>query len=371
MYPSNKSDRQPGLDWMRGCAALAVVLFHYLYRGPKKGWVDGQVPELLSQVASFGYLGVHLFFMISGYVIMMTSQNASLRQFLASRVARLVPAFWVCMSITALVELLVPSAPFQPVSWLQYMANLTLVPSWFGHEAMDGAYWSLAVEINFYIWMALFVVLGWLGRIEKIMWVWLCLSILNLVRPMYPLQLYANVQWAPFFSAGILFFLIRDAGWSRQRILLLMMSGLLACIYGWQEVGASKGGMDFMGISGDLRHITVVLLIMSGYSLFAWVAAPRSQASPSRVADLMGRVTYPLYLIHQNAGYAMLSVAASAGASSAFGLTSIALGLACLAIAVAWLVNVSVERRVGPWLRRAILGQHDAVDRPAHPHSAR
>lgn len=69
--------RQPELDVLRGAAAMAVVMFHYFYKGPSEGWIGVQQSAALSAISAYGYLGVHLFFMISGYVIMMTAQAAT------------------------------------------------------------------------------------------------------------------------------------------------------------------------------------------------------------------------------------------------------------------------------------------------------
>lgn len=62
---------------------------------------------LLAQPAKYGYLGVELFFMISGFVILMTASNNSLKRFFISRAVRLYPAFWVCCTITFLLILAV------------------------------------------------------------------------------------------------------------------------------------------------------------------------------------------------------------------------------------------------------------------------
>jgi peptidoglycan/LPS O-acetylase OafA/YrhL len=57
---------------------------------------------LLAPVAKYGYLGVDLFFMISGSVILVSTANASFKGFFVSRIVRLYPAFWACYRITFL-----------------------------------------------------------------------------------------------------------------------------------------------------------------------------------------------------------------------------------------------------------------------------
>ena len=92
MNQTPSAERTHEIDLLRGLACLAVVMFHFLYRGQLDGWVSGEVPAWLAWVSAHGYLGVHLFFMISGYVIFMSAQGATPRAFVASRVARLYPA---------------------------------------------------------------------------------------------------------------------------------------------------------------------------------------------------------------------------------------------------------------------------------------
>lgn len=349
------SERQPALDWMRGLAALAVVMFHYFHKGPREGWLQAE-PFTQSGLFSYGYLGVHLFFMISGYVIMMTAQNASVRGFIASRVARLVPALWVCATLTVLIELATPLAPFKPESWGQFLANLTLVPHLFGQEPIDGAYWSLAVEINFYTWVAVIIAFGQLKRMEILLLLWLGLSLANLLRPMYPVQLFTSAQWAPLFSAGAFFYLVYQSGWTTRRRWGMAFAVVLACLYAWREAGEVKDVAHLLDWGRDANHLIVTGIMLSYFLLFAGVATGRLRTDNSKWSDLSGRLTYPLYLVHQNAGYAIFNVLAFSGAVAVLGPTLVTIGLMALALLAAWLVNVLIEKRVASKLRRWIAG---------------
>ncbi len=144
------------IDLLRGLACAAVVAFHYLSRGPRAGWMDNALFPAVDAIARYGYLGVHLFFMISGFVSLLSAQGATPRSFVASRVARLYPALWVAATITALTASMIGDSRFM-VSLPQYLANLSMFPHWFHVPYVDGAYWSLAVELHFYIyvWLAL------------------------------------------------------------------------------------------------------------------------------------------------------------------------------------------------------------------------
>lgn len=54
----------------------------------------------LDAAARFGYLGVDLFFLIGGFVIMMSAAHGTAQAFTASRAGRLLPAFWICCTAT-------------------------------------------------------------------------------------------------------------------------------------------------------------------------------------------------------------------------------------------------------------------------------
>src|SRR3954467_13086305 len=86
-------DRIPELDLLRFTAAAGVVLFH------ATDWPAHATA--LTHASTFGFMGVPLFFMISGFVILMTAQNRSGIEFVNSRIARLYPSYWICVLLSA------------------------------------------------------------------------------------------------------------------------------------------------------------------------------------------------------------------------------------------------------------------------------
>ena len=90
-----RSGRLYELDLLRFIAAFAVLLFHYSFRGYAKDHYTVMPYLSIAPVTKYGYLGVSLFFLISGFVILMTASSGSTRHFVISRLVRLYPAFWV------------------------------------------------------------------------------------------------------------------------------------------------------------------------------------------------------------------------------------------------------------------------------------
>jgi peptidoglycan/LPS O-acetylase OafA/YrhL len=155
--------RITALDALRGLAAVAVMLHHHgqfydvLY--------PGRVP--LGFDLGPGHFGVELFFIISGFVILMTIERKnSVRVFAASRALRLMPPFLTALAIASIILALWPMPPLDTPTLRQFLANLTMAPSLLGESPVDMPYWTLTYELVFYIIMAAALRLGLLGRME-------------------------------------------------------------------------------------------------------------------------------------------------------------------------------------------------------------
>ena len=142
--------RMLALDLLRLVAAAAVWLYHCCYLDPVFHEAPYHVAPTLSSFARYGYLGVPVFFMISGFVIAASARGRSRLGFVRARAIRLYPAFLIAL-IPTLIAL---TASGQTISWSQLLANLTMVPRIFKYEYLDGVYWSLMFEILFYAYVA-------------------------------------------------------------------------------------------------------------------------------------------------------------------------------------------------------------------------
>ena len=139
----NNSNRFQELDALRGIAALIVVLFHFT--------MDREAANLGFKI---GITGVDLFFIISGFVIYMSlTKVKTSKDFIINRVSRLYPTYWVCVTIATLVALPLVNTVYQydkiPLS--QYVANMTMFQHYFKIRNIDGPYWTMIVEMVFYI----------------------------------------------------------------------------------------------------------------------------------------------------------------------------------------------------------------------------
>ncbi|HEY4377194.1 MAG TPA: acyltransferase, partial [Acidimicrobiales bacterium] len=200
------------LDLLRLVAAVMVLLYHHTWRGAALPHLRApEFPGLVNGITRYGFLGVELFFFISGMVIFRSAAHGSARRFFISRIARLYPAYWVMVTISYVVVRIAGNPAGLGVSPRAYAFNLTMLQTFHGTDLVDGVYWTLAIELSFYaiVWLTLLLRQG--KNLFPVLSAWLLGSIVvDLLHDHHavsgaiysPAQTYLAVQWAPFFVAG-------------------------------------------------------------------------------------------------------------------------------------------------------------------------
>jgi peptidoglycan/LPS O-acetylase OafA/YrhL len=105
--------------------------------------------ELAGEWIKYCAVFIDLFFIISGFVIALSVSNKSVSYFFKSRVVRLFSVYWLCAFITYMVTVFF-GAPRFHATLGQFLFNLTLLQDFFDVERLDGAYWTMSVELRFY-----------------------------------------------------------------------------------------------------------------------------------------------------------------------------------------------------------------------------
>jgi len=336
------------IDLLRFIAALAVVFFHYAFRGYAADGLSAMPYPWLAPAAKYGYLGANLFFIISGFVILMTAEQGSLRRFLVSRAVRLYPAFWACCTLTFVLILLL-GAPRYHATFPQYLANMTMLSGFAGVDWIDGSYWTLFVEVKFYALVCAVLVFRQMRHVHLLLGGWLLLSLLGEYWPNKYLRYFLIVDYAVYFIAGATCFLVWSRGLSAARIVILLLCWALALFQSAKAVAGMNlhygAGRDSQvmdsAVSGAL--ITVFFVVMLLVALRATGAFGRARWA------LAGALTYPLYLIHQSAGYIVFNLA-----YPAVNAHLLLWGTFALMLLVAYAVHVQVERRFSPALKQAL-----------------
>lgn len=326
--------RAPGrvveLDALRGLAALAVVAFHYTT------FYQQQIGHVAPLGFGFpaGNYGVHLFFLISGFVILMTLERTrSAGDFVLSRFSRLFPAYWAAILLTAAVVYSI-GLPQQRLPAGDVLLNSTMLQRILGAEDLDGSYWTLEVELFFYAQMLVWFWLGLLGRIRWIVGLWLVSAFAyaqteaHHAHFSYTVRELLILRHIPFFALGVLFYRLwtRPEAWRGDSLLIVATLAVIAT-------------------SMQAPYFYAALVCTGIFALFVAGGLGWLRLRP---LAFLGGISYTLYLLHQAIGFAVIHRLEHAGMPAPLAVLSTTL----LAILIAWALSRMVERPAMAWLRR-------------------
>lgn len=291
------------LDGLRIVAAVVVLSAHYVHPAI---WGKRENKELfgpVAEVARYGWLGVELFFMISGFVICMSAWGRPLGAYLRSRVVRLGPAYWFCALVTGTVMGICAAVyGMRGPTISQVLTNLTMVQMPLNSPSLDPSYWTLWSEARFYL---IFAIVAWKGlthrRVMNFCWIWTVASILAPASGLPLLALVANQTYSPLFISGICFYLIRREGarvgepWILLGLSWLLMQRYMTDIPGWNTRAGDR-----------LSWEVPVIVVTCCYVVMAAVALGWLDRIDWRWLSVAGAMSYPLYLLHQQVGVTLM-----------------------------------------------------------------
>lgn len=321
------------IDALRGLAAIWVVLFH----------VTTRFNELYGHGEGFsifipgGRHGVHLFFMISGFVILMTlDKTGNVFDFAFNRFSRLFPTFWTCLLLT-LSLVTIGGLPGREVGIKDFLANLTMMQEIMGFESIDHAYWSLEIELIFYaIMAACFLTLPRKAIIPSL----LCLTVADSVLVTVaghgdPMALpgivkiarrLLDLRYIPLFVFGMLCY---ERSQAKKAWHAFALIACLAC---------ARAGTSWEHLAWITGCAALFFLATTRY-------IPVLHFKPLL---FLGFISYPLYLVHQNISFVLMRSLYLLGAT-----WPIVIPIAILnAVAIATVVSYRVERPVNERLRQ-------------------
>lgn len=280
----SQQNRIQSLDSLRGVAAIAVVFYHYLFLLPSK---YGLHEERIDYFYHF-QVGVHLFFMISGFVIFMTITKCdNLFQFIWGRFSRLYPVYWCAVILTFLIVTIFGPTD-RSVSIKEALINLTMFQEYLSFRHVDGVYWTLSIELAFYILIGCAFSVGLIKYTEYIcvLWVSIALGVKIFDINVGIFEQILLLDWCQYFAAGIAYHLF----WKKNNekilpIIILLLSITYTCV-------ATAPDLTFSIIS---IHVLFILAI--------YVYSAREQL---KLFQWLGSISYSLYLIHQNIGYSII-----------------------------------------------------------------
>ncbi|MFE1070617.1 acyltransferase family protein [Streptomyces sp. NPDC058783] len=297
-----RKNRLAALDGLRFLAALAVVFFHFIGQTPWSMITVWGVPyqETFPEAHryfAFGRLGVNLFFLISGFVICMSAWGRSPREFFISRVTRLYPMYWVAIAVSACVIYSVDT-PFGHPNPRMLFANLTMLQAPLGVDNLDSVYWTLWPELCFYL---TFAVVVWKGltyrRVVIFCGVWTVAAVLAPRSGIPLLSLVVNPTSAPYFIAGLAFYLMYRYRPTPLLWGIVTMAWLLSLHFLLAPHGGSNNWSTWSPWRGWLVLVVTVFFLLIAAVALGWTSRIRW-----RWLTVAGTLTFPLYLLHDVIG---------------------------------------------------------------------
>lgn len=322
---------EPMIDWLRAIASLAVVIFHINEVRSSN--------DFYGSVVSYGWLGVPIFFVVSGYCVTLSSlSRPPPMAFLIKRYARVLPPYWASLAVVAAVvvarKLISGSNDVSALPKNAYgvLATLTLTTSPVSSiPTINWVYWTLSYELAFYGVMALSLV-----KKSVFPWAMILVTVLSLSTVQWPLAyvpgLFFLDHW-PLFAIGVaLAETIHRGSLFGKTLLLIAVTGLFV-----------------------LNHPPVIIAAgatVLSICLARWM--PEFEFTiRSRAARFLGEISFSLYLVHVPIGiYVLGHVFGLAKSDSLITklMADFVIVLGC--IAASYLFNVAVERPAQRMARR-------------------
>ena len=240
----------------------------------------------------WGCWAVSTFFILSGFLTIYNLKlNTKLWEFTKTRMARLYPAYWVCLIITTVIVNLFMER-FK-VSFFSLLFNVTMLQGFVGIQNVDGAYWTITYEILFYMAIGFTLFIKKLIKLkniyEKMSFVWIVFVVAYRVI-LLPLGINSHMitiltNHTHLFIIGVSLFYIN----SNKRNYLSYINLALSIF-----VHLHKTNLEYT-IFVVLIIVLIVLFIRTEWKL-----------KYDRVLNWLTEISFPLYLIHQFMGYTII-----------------------------------------------------------------
>jgi len=244
--------------------------------------------------------------MISGFVILMSiEKQKSSKKFIRSRIIRIYPIYWVIATFTFvyyyILNLAHLPAPYVQIPFYDYAVNLTMFQYYFNVPNIDGSFWTLIIEVLFYIFMVVIIQFNALKKIISIGigfsgFIFLYFFAINQGWVSDFSDLFPLLYHFPLFFMGILFYKLFQDKTKIGSYTLLIFANLFLMLY-ISEYGRTSSFME------DNEY---ALLLVSFVALFYLFIYGKLKFISNKVTSFLGRISYALYLVHQSLIYGFI-----------------------------------------------------------------
>jgi peptidoglycan/LPS O-acetylase OafA/YrhL len=327
-----KHARQLSLDGLRGIAALSVIIYHYFYR------ID-EIYGLSSNEMDctyFGKFGVHLFFMVSGFVIFMSiGKETKPLSFFVSRFSRLYPAYFFAVIITFTI-VCVFGLQGREIKIFEALLNLLMFHEFLGVPHVDGVYWTLTVEITFYFWCLVLISFKKVDYLILMLFLFVFLSFAAQFMSEVIYKIIGKlffINYVSFFLLGAVTYKLKNDALNYKNITQILLIFII------------------LFINHTLGEFIVYLLI---YGLFLLGVFDIAKFLKFRFFIFMGEISYSLYLVHQNIGYIIITRMMDAGFSKLVAATMAFMASMFLAKLIFTYAEVKLGKRIKLYLNNKL-----------------
>lgn len=336
-----EKNRSIALDLLRGAAVLAVIVLHTSHHVIGRG-----VPlfdDWFWPVIRHFYLGVQLFFVVSGYCIMGAVESAQsdaspIMTYMRRRIRRIYPPYWfslmLLIALGGMTVVIARKAWWEvfPLTRIDWLLNVVLLQQLFGAPDASLPYWSLSIEVQFYVLMGVCLLAPrwrsqWLVAVSG-------LHILGMWLVPHLIIGTALAHWAEF-ACGIAVYTIRHPQGFQRGLHWLLWSATALTIF----VGSCSSSQIYIDNGEFILPIKQAFCLLFGVAMLFMQRAEASfmPTMMRRALAWIGSISYSLYLTHMPV------------ASRVFNLTGRFLALNGLSVCLVTFVATFLQFAVG-WL---------------------
>jgi len=290
MIQNTRSKRSGTLDLLRFFAVFMVFLAHYT---DTFNYIYKIVPANLKwlKVSCYAPLALIVFFIVSGYVVTMTSLKRDIKEFTITRLSRIYPLFWVSCIVAFILPRLISHSYLAYTSSKILLVNLSMIPSVFGYQMINPVFHTLAIELFFYIFIGLIIIFKLWNRIIPI----IAILLLYCLFSAYQQVISLNFVVLPF-TAGMLFFFISVNYTEKWKLYTLLAINFFCQIAITKPL--QKQLCQFYKEPEIVSTWMIVTLIFLCYGVFTLVANRKLHVESRPLYKTLGEVAYPFYLFH-------------------------------------------------------------------------
>lgn len=279
-------------DGLRAIAAIIVILPHSI--GLFAYWAAPSAPtRMMMRLAKFGVYGVQIFFVLSGFVIAYTLRDQKLSpryigKFILRRSIRLDPPYWAAITLFLVYIILRRHVGHEPLpfpSHAQLIAHLFYMQDILGYGDINVVFWTLCIEIQFYIVLTLLIWLVQAAAPAHLRWQWAFLAFFAFSLA-WPVKLFHAGPFPGSFLPHWYGFLAGAITWWAVGRDLPKSAVVLALAALWVVVAVE---FDFRSFAVAMTATSLLAASYRG-NLYRWLDIP--------VMQLFGRLSYCIYLVH-------------------------------------------------------------------------